>query len=166
MMGKQTLFSTEYFKVVKLTGQNEKGVTFIERNDAVLCVVTDSENVLCLKHYRAIFDKVSIELIGGIKEVGENFETAAAREVYEETGVEVNSSKLLGVFETSNGTTNERIYMVHAKAKLSQLKIKQYEPGITPVIFSLDEFKKKIFDGTITCMSSQLLAHKFFELSK
>ncbi len=75
----------------------------------------DDDHVLIERRYRAALDREIIEIPAGIIERGETVESAAVRELIEETGYKPRSIERLISFYPSPGYTNEIIHIVVAR---------------------------------------------------
>ena len=83
----------------------------------IIIAATPEDNVLFVEQYRVPLGKRTIEMPAGL--VGDNhshdtFESAAARELIEETGWEAGKVEVLLTGPTSAGMSNERIAVVRA----------------------------------------------------
>ncbi|MEU9114792.1 NUDIX hydrolase [Streptomyces sp. NPDC048483] len=84
------------------------------RHLAVAAVVNDQREVLMMWRHRFITDSWAWELPMGLIEEGESPETAAAREVEEETGWRPGPMKPLIYAEPANGITDSQHYVFRA----------------------------------------------------
>ena len=83
----------------------------------IIIAVTPEDNVLFVEQYRVPLGRRTIEMPAGL--VGDNhshdtFESAAYRELIEETGWEAGKVEVLLTGPTSSGMSNERIAFVRA----------------------------------------------------
>lgn len=94
---------------------------FVERKNASVAVIivpiTNDGKIVLVKQYREPFQKTVVEtpagLVGDI-DSGESVETAARRELLEETGYFAHSLKEIGTFPISPGLTTEQVAYVVA----------------------------------------------------
>ena len=73
-----------------------------------VCVVPigDDGRILLIEHYRFITDTTGWEVPAGRIDEGEQLESAAARELREETGYAAERLEYLGAYHPCNGSTN------------------------------------------------------------
>lgn len=84
-------------------------------------------------------------LPGGFVELGETLETAARREMNEETGLELGELKLLGVYsDPARDPRQHTISTVYVAEGRGQLKAG--DDAATARVFSLDELPELCFD--------------------
>lgn len=109
-------YEGKFLRVVK-----RKGWEFVERKNitgivAVIALTNDDKLVL-VKQYREPLQKVVIEapagLVGDIDDQ-ESIETAARRELLEETGYHANKLEVVGTFPVSPGISTEQMTYVIA----------------------------------------------------
>lgn len=84
---------------------------------AVIVAITDADEVVLVEQPRVPLDQRSIELPAGLvgdEDADETLETAAARELEEETGYRAERIERLGTFASSPGMTSETFTLVRA----------------------------------------------------
>lgn len=84
---------------------------------AVILAVTDADEIVLVEQYRVPLGAHCLELPAGLvgdEHGGESFETAAARELEEETGFRAARIESLGAFSSSPGLTSETFTLVRA----------------------------------------------------
>ena len=84
---------------------------------AVILAVTDADEIVLVEQYRVPLGAHCLELPAGLvgdHDGSESFETAAARELEEETGFRAERIESLGVFSSSPGMTSETFTLVRA----------------------------------------------------
>lgn len=109
-------YEGKFLKVVK-----RKGWEFVERTNATgivgIIALTNDDNLVLVKQYREPLQKVVIEapagLVGDIDDK-ESIETAAQRELLEETGYYANKLEVVGTFPVSPGLSTEQLTYVIA----------------------------------------------------
>jgi len=79
-----------------------------------IAAVTEDENIILIRQYRAGTDDVALEIPGGICEKGEDPADAGLRELKEETGFTAQSSRVLGYVRPNPAFMNNRCYTVLA----------------------------------------------------
>ncbi len=98
------------------TGWYEGGYDLVEQPDgstkryywadlppAVIIVALEGDSVLFVEQYRPTIREHCLELPAGIVEAGEDYTTAARRELEEETGRVPNTTTLLETFDVATG---------------------------------------------------------------
>jgi len=92
------IFSVEEVIARSPGSGQEHGFYLIETGDWInLVPVTRDRELVCIEQYRHGSDQITLEIPGGMLDLGENPAEAAIRECLEETGYEVRSAQPLGV---------------------------------------------------------------------
>lgn len=73
--------------------------------------VGDDGRLLLIEHYRFITDTTGWEIPAGGFDPGDDLQTAAARELLEETGHAAAQFQLLGTYHPSNGLSNQTFHV-------------------------------------------------------
>lgn len=81
---------------------------------AVIVVAIDGDSVLFIDQYRPTIRKQCLELVAGIVEDGEDYTTAARRELEEETGLIGETTELLETFDVATGVLRHERGIVFA----------------------------------------------------
>ena len=81
---------------------------------AVGVVVTREDEVLLLWRHRFITNTWGWEIPAGMVDEGEDIETAGRREVLEETGWSVGELSTIGVYQPSNGLSDQQFHLLKA----------------------------------------------------
>lgn len=85
--------------------------------EAVGVLVEDTRGrILLEKMYRYTTDQVGWEIPAGGMDPGESVLAAAQREVFEETGYRLKKARKLYSYFPTNGTSNKKFHIVHARA--------------------------------------------------
>ena len=113
----ETLFEGRWLRV-KRRGHWE----FVERTNAggmavIIVAATPERKLLFVEQHRIPVEGPTIEMPAGLvgdQDGGETLETAASRELIEETGWQAGRIEVLLVGPTSSGLTNERVAFVRA----------------------------------------------------
>jgi ADP-ribose pyrophosphatase len=105
-------------KVQMPSGQVIETFHFLDHDiPAVGVLVEDARGRFLLERvYRYTTDTTGWELPAGGIDPGESPLKAAQREVFEETGYETRSPRLIYKFHPTNGTSNKTFYIVHVRA--------------------------------------------------
>ncbi len=111
------------------TKYEDKWIRVVQRNDWVfverknvtgivgIVAVTNEGNIVLIKQYREPFQKTVVEIPAGLvgdEDSGETIETAARRELLEETGYYAHQLEVLGTFPVSPGLSTEQLTYVVA----------------------------------------------------
>ena len=120
---RKTVFSCQIFDISErfcrfLGNGTEPGnirkYTVLDTSDwAIVIPALDTEhgrNFVMVRQWRHGAREISLEFPGGVFEKGENAETAAARELREETGYEAQKIEQLGVFYPNPAIMSNRVH--------------------------------------------------------
>jgi 8-oxo-dGTP pyrophosphatase MutT (NUDIX family) len=77
--------------------------------------VGDDGRLLLIEHYRFITDTTGWEIPAGVFDPGEDLNTAAARELMEETGHAADRLEVLGAYYPSHGLSNQTFHVCVAR---------------------------------------------------
>lgn len=105
------------FDTVRLPNGKEATREFV-RHPGAVCVVplTDEGEVICVRQYRYPFARVTLEIPAGkLDSKTEDHESAALRELSEETGATCREIRFIGELHTSPAILDEVIYMYVAR---------------------------------------------------
>lgn len=97
------------------------------KNDSVVVLVKNNSKILVTKNFRFVVNKTLIELPAGNVECDESVIEAARREVYEETGINIENESAVLYYYPSNGIVNQKIYVVFADYKNGDLVVQTNE---------------------------------------
>ncbi len=139
----------------------------IESPDWVnIIALTKSKEVVLIEQFRHGIEETILEMPGGMIDDGEEPESAARRELLEETGFSSEEFKLLGKTRPNPAIQNNWIYHFVALncEKTHTVKFDEHESIITKLV-SLPEVKASILDGKIT-HSLVVAAFYFLEFNK
>ncbi len=101
--------------------EGEYGVVH-HKAKSVVVMVEKNGSYLVVYANRYVFQSISIEFPAGLIEDNETPEDAAKREVFEETGIEINNVKHQFSYQPSNGTSDQEIIVLKADYKGGELK--------------------------------------------
>ncbi len=126
-IGSKTVFDGRIMRVEVLDVELSDGRTAtreIVRHGVAVAVVARRRDgrFVFIRQFRKAMERVCFEVMAGLVDPGENSETAAIRELKEETGYEPDSIRLLGPIYPSVGYCDERIDIFYADV---------HEPGET-----------------------------------
>lgn len=141
-------------ELVLKTFQLPNGMTenfFIDKGkDSVqIFAITEDEQVLCVKQFRAGPEKVQLELPGGGLEQGEDIEKAAVRELLEETGFQGGKPMFLAALDYSPYSSGKRhLYMVTGCRKVKELDLDPNE-FLEVLLVPMEQFRKLMIEGKV-----------------
>lgn len=155
-LSSETVYQDKWTKIIKniISCPNQKNHDFfyVSLNTFVKVIAINSQGKIALiKNFRYIIQKDSIELPAGIIEKNEKIVEAALRELKEETGIIAKNTKFIGEFYTTNGSSDQKGYVVlTTNLTLGKTSLDEFEE-IEPVKFySIAKIKKLIAKNIIT----------------
>ena len=121
------------------------------RHPGAACIVpmTDDGKVIMVRQYRYPFGESMLEAPAGKLDPGETPETAAYRELSEETGAEAREMIPLGVFYPSVAYTDEKIYLYLAKGLIFKQQHLDEDEDLSVEQYPLDKLVQMVLDGQI-----------------
>ncbi len=156
------------FKVREDSAQNgtKTGKFYVIENPDwvnVIAVTKDSEVVL-IEQFRHGSGEIILEIPGGMIDGGESPETAARRELLEETGYSAEKFIFLGKSRPNPAINNNWLYHFAAlnAEKTEDVKFDEHESALTK-LFPLNEIPSQIKTGEIT-HSLVLAAFHYFSI--
>ncbi len=116
---------------------------------AAVVAVTDEGKIVMVRQYRPAFDRVTTEIPAGKRDGDEEYETAAARELEEETGYRAGRMRHLITVDTAIAYCNEKIE-IYIADRLTKTEQNLDEDEFVEIReFSLEELKKMILNAEI-----------------
>ena len=108
----EPLFKSKNFSIrrdfMRTPDGRETKFDIVEHGGSVILIPINSKgNLLLVRQYRHATSRELLELPAGTREVDEPFETCAARELREETGMEAGKLKKVGEFYLAPGYSTE-----------------------------------------------------------
>lgn len=103
-------------------GQEIEDYYVVERSDFVIVVACDEVEVVLVRQYRPATDQMYLALPAGYIQESESPETAARRELSEETGLHVASCSLIGELHPLPGYIKSCAYVVLCGGLAGELK--------------------------------------------
>ncbi|MBI1207577.1 MAG: NUDIX domain-containing protein [Azospirillum sp.] len=135
-------------RVVRTAGRDEvQSFHALEQADyvTVLPLAADGR-ILMVRQFRVAIEADSIELPGGLVEGGDDPQTAALRELQEETGYTAASLVPLGCFHPDVGRLCNRLWCYFAP-DVRPMEAWQPEPGVEVVLKDKGEFLADVAEG-------------------
>lgn len=165
---KEELVYNGYRKVLKQTYEIEPGKTaefdiFKSGKVSSILALTEDDQVIIAEQFRPGPEKIIMELPGGKVDAGEEPETAAARELMEETGYVGDLQFITTSWHGAYSTLQRYHYVATNCKKVAEPKGDEHEI-IEVKLMSLEEFKKHLRSGELTDVSSGYLGLDFLGL--
>ncbi|MDK3764314.1 NUDIX hydrolase [Staphylococcus pseudintermedius] len=122
----------------------------VKHNGAVaICALTPDQQVVLVKQYRKALEQELLEIPAGKLEPGEDRESAAMRELEEETGYKAKKLTLIGEVYGTPGFSNEKISVYFADNLVEGKVNLDEDEFVEKVLYSLDDVKKAVEARTI-----------------
>ncbi|HEC2224731.1 TPA: NUDIX hydrolase, partial [Staphylococcus delphini] len=122
----------------------------VKHNGAVaICALTPEQQVILVKQYRKALEQELLEIPAGKLEPGEDRESAAMRELEEETGYKAKKLTLIGEVYGTPGFSNEKISVYFADDLVEGEVNLDEDEFVEKVLYSLEDVKKAIEARTI-----------------
>ncbi len=122
----------------------------VKHNGAVaICALTPDQQVILVKQYRKALEQELLEIPAGKLEPGEDRESAAMRELEEETGYKAKKLTLIGEIYGTPGFSNEKISVYFADNLVEGKVNLDEDEFVEKVLYSLDDVKKAVEARTI-----------------
>ncbi len=122
----------------------------VKHNGAVaICALTPDQQVILVKQYRKALEQELLEIPAGKLEPGEDRESAAMRELEEETGYKAKKLTLIGEVYSTPGFSNEKISVYFADNLVEGKVNLDEDEFVEKVLYSLDDVKKAVEARTI-----------------
>jgi len=114
-----------------------------------LCFILNNKNqVLLMERGSGKFDAGMFNVLGGHVEKGEDIVESANREIYEESGIKPNKTKIIGIIHVSD-FFSKNILMFVTKSHTNQIETSASEEGSLRWV-NMDEIDKyKIYDDVL-----------------
>ena len=159
-------YATPWFDVVaKEVQANEAPFYSLRMADYVSTVATTAAGELVLvRQFRPAVERVTLELPGGLVDAGEDAATAAARELFEETGFVPEHLDLLGVLAPDTGRLGNSMSCFFAH-NVVRRQDATGEPGLTWELVPIPRVRTLVmtgqFDHALNLAALLLAALKF-----
>jgi ADP-ribose pyrophosphatase len=148
---RQDAFACPWFKIIrKRVRPGGQRVAFdhfsVAQQDYVsVLAVTRAGSIPVVRQYRPAVETYSLEFPAGLLELGETPESAARRELTEETGLHATDIVEVGSTFADTGRLNSRFHAFFAIAEDSESAVA--EPGLDLRYFSIDELRGLILSN-------------------
>lgn len=132
--------------------ENEGSFFVIENPDWVnVIALTRNREVVLIEQFRHGIEEIILEIPGGLIDDDEDTETAARRELLEETGFSSDKFILLGKSRPNPAIQNNTVfhYLALNSEKTEEVSFDEHESVVTKIV-SLEAAKNLIADGTIS----------------
>lgn len=137
-------------RTLVMPGKQEPEVYHSLRQADYISVValTDDNRVPVIRQFRSALERFTLELPGGLLDDDEAPETAAMRELFEETGLKpIESPILLGKLVPDTGRLENTLWGFAVKVTATSVAEWQSEPGIELLLVPLNELREWILNG-------------------
>jgi ADP-ribose pyrophosphatase len=115
----------------------------------VILPVIDRDHIRLLRNYRFVIGATLWEVPAGTLEPGEPIESAAERELLEETGYTAKSWRNLGYFYASPGVLDEKLHIFVAQDLTSGSAQPEDDEELEPKTVTWNDALRMAMDGTI-----------------
>jgi len=145
------IFSVNEGLAVSPLTSKEHSFYFLETADWVNIVpMTDAGEIVCIRQYRHGSESITIEIPGGMVDMGEQPGIAAARECLEETGYEVSEIESLGVLNPNPAIQSNRLFTYVGRGAELVREIQNTQTEQTEVVLlSVEQAKEMLVAGEI-----------------
>ena len=143
---RETVFQTPWFSVkAKYLAGSEEGAPYyaLQTADYVTVVaVTADRHIILVRQYRPAIEDFSLELPSGTVDAGETPESAAVRELLEETGYRAINLELLATLRPDTGRLENRLwcYFTEVAAEREEPLNDGSELGLETIAIPIDDF--------------------------
>ena len=151
ILKKSIVFSTPWFEIEEKTIENEILPYYaLNTLDYVsILALTDKKEVILVKQYRPILNKLTLEIPSGHIEKHQSPEEAARIELLEETGYAAGDLELLGTLDPDAGRFSNKLWCFFT-SDIQKRNDVETEKGITPVKCTLEHLFHLVRKGEFT----------------
>jgi ADP-ribose pyrophosphatase len=167
VLSRKTVFTSKKFNVIQhVIKRNGKTFTkeIIERRSVIVVIPYTDKEIYIQSQYRDALEKVTLEVVQGTIEEGDDPEETAKRELREEAGLVAKTWKKLAVWDV-NAMMNMKMY-VFAATDLEEKEQKlEFDEDIEIMKMPLGKVLEKIENGEMT-IGSHIAAILLFDRLK
>jgi len=147
---RRTEFSTPWFDLVAKQIENEPAPFYsLAMPDYVSVVaITDNDDLVLVTQFRPAVERTTLELPSGHVDNRETPESAARRELLEETGFEASAVELLGVLNPDTGRLGNKMWCFLAE-NVKRLPNARPEEGIGLRLVPRHQIQELLTDGEL-----------------
>ncbi len=141
---------------------------YCKHNGAVAVVpLTEDERIVCVRQYRYALGRVTLEIPAGkFDYIGEDHESAALRELREETGYTVDHLTPIGALATSPALLTEMIYLYLAEHMTPGETDPDDDEFLELVEIPMDELVDMILRGEVEDAKTQAAVLKVWAMKQ
>jgi ADP-ribose pyrophosphatase len=148
-------------RTIRLPHGAEREKVIVHPSNAVAIFPIQGDRCKLLKQYRYAIDQYIFEAPAGTMEPGEDPQSAAGRELIEETGFAATTIIPKGFIYTTPGYTDEKIFLFEARGLSPSDEFGKDEDEIIEVKdIPLSDLNTMIIDGTIVDAKTICLIHR------
>lgn len=137
---------------VRLPDGREQQFHYVDEAESVVVIpLTPEEDVVVIEEWRQAVERVSLSFpAGNVEPDDENLETAARRELREESGYVADELEYLAPAEPANGFTNavHHYFVARGCTAVADQELDHNE-SIRPSTMSFPELRNRLHDGTL-----------------
>lgn len=150
-MSDKIVFSVSWFDVVARTANTDGPPHYVLRTSDYVSVLatTASGSILLVRQYRPSVQSETLELPSGHVEDNESPESAARRELAEETGHEAQTLEHLGTLLPDPGRQDNKLWCFYASGATPVRAAVQREEGVELVRCDMRELLRYIREGKL-----------------
>ena len=139
IVDRRSVFATQWFDLVakQLSGDPAPHYSIATRDYVSVVAVTIQGSLALVRQFRPAIEQMTLELPSGHVDEGETPESAARRELREETGLLANEFIPLGDLAPDTGRLGNRMWCYFAPGVAPDPAVRFLpEPGIEPVMYN------------------------------
>ncbi len=134
----------------------------IEHSGGACVLYVEGDKALFVRQYRYAYGESVYEIPAGKLNEGESPQTAAIRELAEETGIRVTQLRLLYTVYPSPGYTNEKIYVYYAENGTCAQSCLDEDEYLDAVWLSLDKAREMLIKGEFKDAKTIIALQRYF----